>query len=105
MTARIRRDKETVGESSVMVTVTPFKGAKVKQKSEKMTVHRFVTEPAYVRVSAGVTKNTGDYESLRVDVAVTCPCYKEEVDDTVDRLSEYVADRLDREIAEYLGEE
>ena len=44
------------------------------EKREVIEVRQFMTDPAFVRVSAGVTKNLGNYESLRVDVAVTAPC-------------------------------
>ena len=61
----------------------------------------FETEPAYIRVSHGVTKSIGDFESLRVDVAITLPCYKETIEDLVDDLGDRVGLMLERELDEY----
>lgn len=103
---RVRRKRETVREDSAKVTVTvvPFKGADTKVTEKVIEVHQFVTEPAYVRVGAGVTKSTGNYESLRIDVAVTVPCYKEQIKSTAKEAAEFVAATLDKEIDEYLGD-
>ncbi len=73
------------------------------EKREVIDVRKFVTEPAYVRVSAGVTKNIGNYESLRVDVAITAPCYIEEVKEVEERIAVMVSDMLTKEVDEYLG--
>lgn len=105
-TSRVRRvrgeNTEIVEEQKVLVTVQPF-GQDAKQKQETIGVHKFITEPAYIRVSAGVTKSTGNYESLRIDVSYTIPCYKEEVGDTLyTAISDAIAERLDQEITQYL---
>lgn len=106
-TSRVRRARTTeverVEETTVSVTVQPF-GKESTRKEETIAVHKFVTEPAYVRVSAGVTKSTGNYESLRIDVSYTIPCYKEQITDKFYKeISDEVASRLDAEINEYLG--
>ena len=64
---------------------------------------KFETDPAYVRVNAGVTKNLGNYESLRVDVSLTVPCYVEEMEKVQKRTATLVADMLDEEVEQYLG--
>jgi hypothetical protein len=103
---RVRRTREAVREEpvKVSVTVTPFKGADTKTTEKVIQVHQFITEPAYVRVGAGVTKSTGNYESLRVDVAITVPCYIEQIKQTAKEAAEFVATTLDKEIDEYLGD-
>ena len=106
-TARVRRsrDAETVKveEAKVSVTVQPF-GAEATRKEEVIEVHKFITEPAYIRVSAGVTKSTGNYESLRIDVSYTIPCYREQITDKLySEISDAVAARLDSEINQYLN--
>jgi hypothetical protein len=100
---RSRKPTEQVEETKVHVSVAP-PGADSKHKEEVLEVRKFVTEPAYVRVSAGVTRSTGNYESMRIDVAISMPCYAEQVDDTVAAVSDMVAARLDVEIDAYLGE-
>jgi hypothetical protein len=49
--------------------------------SENMIqVDCFETTPAEVEAKMGLTINLGNYESLRVDVGVKMPCYKEEIE-------------------------
>jgi hypothetical protein len=59
-------------------------------------------EPAFVRVSVGSTYNLGNFESLRLDVSVTLPCLVEEVEDTYSRASEFCAEKLQEEEAQWL---
>jgi len=68
-------------------------------------VEVFEVEPAYVRVSAGRTKNMGNYESLRVDVSITVPCYKETIEETFEAVGDEVEDMLDYEVSRYLNDE
>ena len=75
-----------------------------ERSDEVIQVRKFETAPAYVRVSAGATKNLGDYESLRIDVAVEVPCYYEEVDAVIDDVAQYVSSRLESEVIQYLEE-
>lgn len=48
-------------------------------KEDMILVDKFETEPAEVEAKLGMTVNLGNYESLRVDVGVKIPCYKEEI--------------------------
>jgi hypothetical protein len=66
-------------------------------------VHIFETEPAYVRVNGGTTKNLGNFESLRVDVSISVPCYVEDVESTFVAVADDVATKLEEEVAEYMG--
>jgi len=68
---------------------------------EDYAVERFEVEPAYVKVSAGVTRNLGNYESLRLDVMVTVPCYREHVNETFTAVAEQVSNLLADELAKY----
>lgn len=78
-------------------------GEQVGDEETEITsdIHVFVTEPAYVRISHGMTSNMGNFESLRIDVAVTMPCYREDVDETRARISDYVAECLESEVGSY----
>lgn len=60
---------------------------------EVLGVRRFKDgeHPAYVRVSAGMTINMGDFNSLRIDVSVTLPCLPEEIESTYEEASERTA--------------
>lgn len=52
----------------------------VRDKAEIISVNKFVTEPARVSVDYGLTINLGNYETAKIGVSVTVPCYFEELD-------------------------
>lgn len=95
------RPEAVSAEESVLVTAT---AAGLDNKIETKRIRKFVTEPAYVRVGNGVTKNLGNYESLRLDVSISMPCYREEVDAVFTKLSEQVGKMLDTEISKFSEE-
>ena len=64
---------------------------------ETLSVHNFVTAPANVSVEMGMTLNLGNYESARVTVSVSVPCYKEEVDDAHAYARSWVESRVVKE--------
>lgn len=102
MATRTTRSKtEKVGKTSSKVVMVAAYGDE-DMVLEEQEVHVFETEPAMVRVNAGVTKNLGNYESLRVDVAISVPCYAEMVDDTFDAIAEQVSELLADEVENYL---
>jgi hypothetical protein len=74
------------------------------EDSEEIEVQVFDVEPAYARVGAGVTKKIREYESLRVDVGASIPCYREQLAEQMEVTAEFVAERLDIECDKYLGE-
>lgn len=75
----------------------------IRKETVDVDVHEFVSEPAYIRVGAGTTRNMGNYESLRVDIAITMPCYPNEIDRVYPQVSDKVYDLLDEEVSMYLG--
>jgi len=102
MVDRVRRsrpEKEETHEETVTVLSSAF-GVE-ENKRETRCVHKFLTEPAYIRVNAGTTKNLGNYESLRLDVALTVPCYVEEIPEVFERVADEVANLLDEELKKY----
>lgn len=64
----------------------------------KIAVKPFVVEPAYVNYSEGATINVGNYQSVRVDVGISLPCYIEEINDAFIKAKEIVGKRIDEEI-------
>lgn len=105
MARRTQRDTKpestTVG-GKISVTVNSGEGLG-DPVEEHLEVHKFEVEPAYVTVGAGVTKNLGDYESLRVDVRVSIPCYRENLESVYGLVSEFVAAKLQEEVDAYTG--
>lgn len=100
---RARRDVERTEEA--VLTVRSSGVGIDEDKRKVIEVRKFETDPAYVRVSAGVTKNLGNYESLRVDVSLSVPCYTEEMEKVQKKVASLVADMLDEEVEQYLGKE
>lgn len=92
-------------ESTVLVTrelkVGRFKREVVdkRQELQQLAVHQFVTEPAKVTLSKGLTIGMGNYQFARFDVGVTLPCYAEEVPDAIALVDEFVEERLKLEHA------
>lgn len=58
---------------------------------------------AFIRVGAGMTINLDNYESLRIDCAVTIPCKRESLKEAYDIASQFVSDRIDEEQVNWLG--
>lgn len=67
---------------------------RAEDSEETLEVHEFITEPVLLRVGFGVTENLGDFESVRVDISLTVPCYKEELEDAAKFAEEWVATRV-----------
>lgn len=70
------------------------------QVDETIEVRRFVTEPARVSVEMGMTVNLGNYESARVNVMLTVPCYFEEHDQAYEFAKAWVNKRTLEEAQE-----
>lgn len=48
----------------------------------------FATQPAVVTAKLGKTINLGNYESIRIEVGVSLPCYAEEVEQGINVAAE-----------------
>lgn len=59
--------------------------------------------PAYVDYKVGYTTNLGSYESARVSVGISLPCYPEEVDSAVAFARDYVDHEVAVQIGRYRG--
>ena len=72
---------------------------------DNLEVRTFLAAPAGVSVGYGATINLGDYESAKVNVQVSVPCYTEELDEAILFASGIAEKRVRREVAEIKGEE
>lgn len=66
----------------------------------RIRIRPFVTTPANVSVKAGVTVNLGNYESARVDVMLSIPCYVEEIDAVYEQTKDWVDRMVKKEYEE-----
>lgn len=69
-------------------------------KEETLAVHRFLTAPATVGIDLGLTINTGNFESARISVSVSVPCYREEIDGAYEWAKNFVEERIKAEVAD-----
>jgi hypothetical protein len=103
MEARRRRGegKPDLLSTEETLIVTSVYGGEERNRTEKLNVRKFIVEPAYVRVNAGMTKNMGNYESLRIDVSLTVPCYTEEIEKVFHSVADRVSVFLEEEMKQY----
>jgi hypothetical protein len=82
----------------VSKTVGPSKGSPPpKGEEDIVAIHKFETEPALVTAEYALTMNLGNYESARISVSVTVPCYKEEIDEAYEFAQAWAEERLSKE--------
>lgn len=91
--------KETVSLATKARVERQFQG-KTEGTDVNLDIHTFVTEPAKVFMDLAVTINLGNYESAKISVGISVPCYKEEVDAAYDYAKNWISDRLQQEVAE-----
>jgi hypothetical protein len=103
MVERVRRNRPAVTEQTHDTVLNVMSSSFGIEENERTVigVRKFATEPAYVRVNAGTTKNLGNYESLRVDVSITLPCYAEEIPTVFEKVADEVAGLLADELKKY----
>ena len=82
-----------------MIEVTRTYMGKEQSDSKKIMIRPFVTSTANVSVKYGMTLNLGDYESARVDVMISCPCYKEEIVPVYKQTRDLAEKLIQREVA------
>ena len=103
---RNRRQRIVATNSTIQVLTQFFKKSRkiTKQEASQNTIeiHRFVTEPAYVRVGSGMTINLGGFQFARVDVSVNLPCYKEELDKGYEFALNMVSEKLSEKVDEII---
>ena len=85
----------TTRDSISEVRKTVF--GKEEVSNERIRIRPFISAPASISVKAGLTINLGNYESARVDVMLTMPCYPEEVDSTYEDVKNWVDGRISHE--------
>lgn len=78
--------------------VNKMYGISEERTDDKIAVKPFIVEPAYVNYSEGATINVGNYQSVRIDVGISLPCYVEEIDDAFIKAKEIVSKKIDEEI-------
>jgi hypothetical protein len=98
--AKSKGKKVQVKHTTVRVQKTLKIGQQLvyeKDAEEEMDTRAFETEPAKVSVGKGITIALAKYESARVDVHVSIPCYLEEVHEVYQALNGWVSRKVEDE--------
>jgi hypothetical protein len=93
-------------EGEIRVTRTRLRAGKVSEeseKSEKISVRTFASYPAHLSVNFARTVNTGNYNSIKIGIMAVVPCYPEEMQEVLEDLTEWVNDRMERNVAHLAG--
>ena len=69
----------------------------------EIEVEEFISEPAYVRINVAQSKQPADYESVRVELSVTVPCYPQQIQNRMDHWKDYLGNVLADELDFYMG--
>lgn len=72
---------------------------KEESEEEKIEVAQYLTTPANVGFACSMTKNMGNYESVKFDVSCHLPCYSEELDAAFAAAKKFVDMQLNKEVA------
>lgn len=100
------RTTEERGSGYVRTEVKDRGGLYHEAEREVEVLRETFTEddpPAYIKVAAGLTINMGNFESLRIDCAVTLPCRRESLQEAHQIASDFVAERISEEQTNWLG--
>ena len=95
-----KEQKEILSPTQLFVTKQYKVGGKEGEpstKEETLSIQRFVTDPARVSLEMGLTLNLGNYESARISVSVSVPCYREEAHDAYNFARKWVIERVNQE--------
>ena len=106
--ASARQQQETVAGRTYTNVAASHKGEVYHEtSSEEEILHTRFAEgehPAFVKFSAGMTINLGNFESLRIDCGVTLPCRPADIEATHQIASDFVAERVAEEETNWLGQ-
>lgn len=109
--ARARtRTRKRGARGSAHTTRTVRKGddeSTVSPPSREFEEEVSTPDPAYVSVGGGLTKNMGDYNSVKISVSVTLPCDPDEdsVRECYEKTSKLVDEFLDDEYAAAIADD
>lgn len=84
--------------ATITVARTYGKIGAPESQDETIEVKNFRVQPAQVEIGYGLTLNIGNYESARVDVKVSVPCYAEEVNEAYEWAKTFAEERVRQEV-------
>lgn len=96
-------------KSATATTSVKYPSGAEKVTQEKVPTNPVSSAPAYVSVSLGVTRNLGNYESVKASVIITLPCEPSEVEieatyEAAKAWADTKMNSINEEISSQLGE-
>lgn len=78
----------------VMESSTTYPDGSVAESTEVLDEPVYTQPTCNAGMSIGVTRNVGNYESVKIQVSLHAPCYPQEVDEVFDGIEEKLDERL-----------
>jgi len=72
----------------------------LKDQDEYLPTAMKEGNPAYLNITAGMTKGLPNYSSAKISISITYPCIPEEINESYEKLKEWLDARLIKEISE-----
>jgi hypothetical protein len=93
----IMSDEVEISAKEKIIEVRKTMFGKEEVSNERVRIRPFVSNPANISIKAGITINLGNYESGRVDVMLSMPCYPEEINEVYEDVKSWVDSRIEHE--------
>lgn len=92
---------ETIATTKVVIKDSLTKEETiVKDKDEYLPTAMKEGNPAYINITAGMTKGLPNYSSAKISISITYPCIPDEINTSYEKLKQWIDTRLSKEIAE-----
>ena len=98
MATKTVNKKQAIGHE-VQITVSETKFNQTTEEKKLIQIRPFATDPAHITVKLGRTINLGNFESAKIEVALTAPCYVEECKLVYDEVMDFVQERISAEVS------
>jgi len=102
---KIRFLKSTMNVEAILENKGEGLKKMITDTNEQADVPAIHQDPAYVTVSAGITRNLGSFNSAKISVSIHYPCDPAKVDEVYPVLKDWVDKRIStegKEIDDYL---
>ena len=92
---------ETKAKTSVIIKDNTTKEeTTVKDTDEYLPTPMKEGNPAYLNITAGVTKGLPNYSSAKISISITYPCLPDEINTSYEKLKQWIDTRLSKELSE-----
>ena len=75
-------------------------GTILKDNDEYLPTAMKEGNPAYLNITAGMTKGLPNYSSAKISISITYPCIPDEINASYEKLKQWIDARLSKELSE-----